>query len=103
MDNSSYQEARLQLIKMFNKPSDFRHIIFWYDPNGDFLDDIKADSFDEAKIVIYENNPFTVKTLLEIEDTCVASTLKSGSAIVIIKPIIKANISKRKIFFFLVK
>jgi len=41
MDNSSYQEARLQLIKMFNKPSDFRHIIFWYDPNGDFLDDIK--------------------------------------------------------------
>lgn len=43
MDNSSYQEARLQLIKMFNKPSDFRHIIFWYDPNGDFLDDIKAD------------------------------------------------------------
>ena len=69
MDNSSYQEARLQLIKMFNKPSDFRHIVFWYDPNGDFLDDIKADSFDEAKIVVYENNPFTIKTLLEIEDT----------------------------------
>ena len=69
MDNSSYQEARLQLIKMFNKPSDFRHIIFWYDPNGDFLDDIKADSFNEAKIVVYENNPFTIKTLLEIEDT----------------------------------
>ena len=55
MDNSSYQEARLQLIKMFNKPSDFRHIIFWYDPNGDFLDDIKADSFDEAKIKAIED------------------------------------------------
>ena len=66
MDNSSYQEARLQLIKMFNKPSDFRHIIFWYDPNGDFLDDIKADSFDDARIVVYENNPFTIKTFQKV-------------------------------------
>ena len=39
MDNSSYQEE-LQLIKMFNKPSDYRHIIFWYDLM-EFSNDIK--------------------------------------------------------------
>ena len=58
MDNSSYQEARLQLIKMFNKPSDFRHIIFWYDPNGDFLDDIKVDSFNLKATYNKENRNF---------------------------------------------
>lgn len=69
MSDSSYQEAKLQLIKMFNKPSDFRHIIFWYDETQTFIEEIKNDSFDNAKIVIYENNPFSIKTLLEIEDT----------------------------------
>ena len=57
MDNSSYQEARLQLIKMFNKPSDFRHIIFWYDPNGDFLDDGAPSPIllnETNKVVYYE-------------------------------------------------
>lgn len=68
MDNSSYQEAKLQLIKMFNKPSDFRHIIFWYDETQTFIEEIKKDSFDNAKVVVYDNNPFSVKTLLEIED-----------------------------------
>lgn len=69
MSDSSYQEAKLQLIKMFNKPSDFRHIIFWYDETQTFIEEIKNDSFDNAKIVVYENNPFSIKTLLEIEDT----------------------------------
>lgn len=69
MSDSSYQEAKLQLIKMFNKPSDFRRIIFWYDETQTFIEEIKNDSFDNAKIVVYENNPFSIKTLLEIEDT----------------------------------
>lgn len=69
MSDSSYQEAKIQLIKMFNKPSDFRHIIFWYDETQTFIEEIKNDSFDNAKIVVYENNPFSIKTLLEIEDT----------------------------------
>lgn len=68
MNDSSYQEAKLQLIKMFNKPSDFRHVIFWYDETQTFIEEIKNDSFDNAKIIIYENNPFSIKTLLEIED-----------------------------------
>lgn len=67
-NNSSYAEAKLQLDKMFEKPSDHRHIIFWYDPQQDFIDEIKQDSFSNAKIVIYNNNPFSIKTLLEIED-----------------------------------
>lgn len=68
MDNGSYIEAKAQLVKMFNKPSDFRHIIFWYDKQKDFLEEVKNDSFENAKIIIYENNPFSIKTLLEIED-----------------------------------
>ena len=69
MNDSSYQEAKNQLIKMFNKPSDFRRVIFWYDETQTFIDEIKNDSFDNAKVIIYENNPFSIKTLLEIEDT----------------------------------
>ena len=68
MNDSSYQEAKLQLIKMFNKPSDFRHVIFWYDETQTFTEEIKNDSFDNAKVIIYENNPFSIKTLLELED-----------------------------------
>lgn len=69
MNDSSYQEAKNQLIKMFNKPSDFRRVIFWYDETQTFTEEIKNDSFDNAKVIIYENNPFSIKTLLEIEDT----------------------------------
>ena len=36
-NNNSYIEAKEQLVKMFNKPSDFRHIIFWYDPQKDII------------------------------------------------------------------
>ena len=68
-NNSSYIEAKAQLDKMFNKPTDFRHIIFWYDPHKDFIDALKDDSFENAKIVMYNNNPFSIKVLLEIEDT----------------------------------
>jgi len=70
MNDSSYSEAKAQLIKMFNKPSDFkRHVIFWYDPSKNFYDDIKEDAFENAKVIIYNNNPFSVKTRIEIEDT----------------------------------
>lgn len=68
-NNSSYIEAKAQLDKMFKKQTDFRHIIFWYDPQKDFIDEIKNDSFENAKIVMYNNNPFSLKVLLEIEDT----------------------------------
>ena len=70
MEQNSYIEARNQLANLFKKRSDYgRRIVFWYDAPKNFLDDIKKDSFDNAKIVIYDNNPFSIKSLLEVEDT----------------------------------
>ena len=70
MEQNSYSEAKTQLINLFKKRSDYgRRIVFWYDASKNFYEDIKDDTFDNAKIVIYNNNPFSVKTLLEIEDT----------------------------------
>lgn len=70
MGDSSYIEAKTQLINMFNKHTDFkRRVIFWYDPQKNFYDEINDDSLENAKIVIYNNNPFSIKLLLEVEDT----------------------------------
>lgn len=68
MDNIDYEQAKEQLTKIFNTNIGHRHIVFWYDAPKNFLEDVKNDSFDNAKILIYENNPFTIKTILEIED-----------------------------------
>ena len=60
MSESSYVEAKQQLEAMFNKPTDSRHIIFWYDEPKNFEEDIKreveGDGFSNAKIIIYNNN-----------------------------------------------
>lgn len=72
MNATSYLEARNQLENMFNAPSDYRHIIFWYDEAKNFEDDIKnelkSNTFNNAKIIIFNNNPFTIKTILEKDD-----------------------------------
>ena len=72
MSESSYVEAKQQLESMFNKPTDNRHIIFWYDEPKNFEEDIKreveGDGFSNAKIIVYNNNPFTIKTILEKDD-----------------------------------
>jgi hypothetical protein len=55
-----------------------------------------------------KNNPTPnptvfIKISLDIEGTCVDKTLKSGSAIVIINPIIKLNNRMKEIFLFFVR
>ena len=73
MTDGSYLEAKKQLQNMFNKPTGNRHVIFWYDEPKNFEEDIQNEinnnSFTEAKILVYKNNPFTIKTIIEIEDT----------------------------------
>lgn len=68
MENIDYEQAKQQLISKFNKDIGHRHIIFWYDSSKIFFENVKNDTFDNAKIIIYENNPFTIKTILEIDD-----------------------------------
>lgn len=46
-----------------------RHVIFWFDVNGDFADDIDDFKINNAKIwKLNENNNFKTKYQLEIED-----------------------------------
>jgi hypothetical protein len=67
--NIDYAQAKQQLEKMISKDTGFRHVIFWYDAPANFLDSIKGDPFENARVIIYENNPFTIKNVVEIEDT----------------------------------
>lgn len=47
-----------------------RNIVFWYDAEGEFEDDIDELSLDNAKLLkLTENNSFAVKYQLEIVDT----------------------------------
>lgn len=70
MEQNSYIEAKNQLLNIFKKRSDYgRRVVFWYDAPKNFYEDIRNDSFENAKIVIYNNNPFSIKSLLEVEDT----------------------------------
>lgn len=46
-----------------------RNIIFWYDEDGEFVEDISDLELDNAKIIhLSENNSFYIKYLLEKED-----------------------------------
>ncbi|SHF06676.1 BREX-1 system phosphatase PglZ type A [Clostridium fallax] len=66
------QEIRNFLKELFLKPLDNgkkRHIVFWYDENEDFIDEI--DSFDLEGINVIkltENNAFWIKHYIEKED-----------------------------------
>jgi uncharacterized protein (TIGR02687 family) len=66
--NIDYEQAKKQLISMLDEQIGHRHIIFWYDAQKNFLESLKGDSFPNAKVLIFENNPFTLKTILEIDD-----------------------------------
>lgn len=61
------------LEESFNKePSEGRkrNIIFWYDGEGEFVDDIDELELDNAKILkLADNNAFYIKYLLEKKDT----------------------------------
>lgn len=64
-----FEQAKLQLEKIFASQSDHRKIVFWYDAQKNFEENVKQCSFDDAKILIYDNNPFTIKETIEVEDT----------------------------------
>ena len=51
------------------KPGAKRHLIFWYDPEAEFLDEIEHLSLENAKLWrLEENNNFLTKYTLEVLD-----------------------------------
>ena len=65
-DSKDYLEAKKQIENIFNKKTDFREIVLWYDPAKDFEEAIHADNdFGDIKVLFYENNPFTIKETIE--------------------------------------
>ena len=70
MDNIDYSVAKEELERLFAEPSDHRKIVFWFDAPKNFIADVTADkdNFQNAKVVIFEGNPFTIKVRLEVEE-----------------------------------
>jgi hypothetical protein len=66
-------EVKKTLEEIFNKvpmEGKKRNIVFWYDDEGEFAEDIKELKLDNAKILkLDSNNSFYIKYLLEKEDT----------------------------------
>jgi len=67
MPNIDYELAKKEIESKF-KEHDHRIFIFWYDETQNFLEEIKKDSFDDVKIMIYDHNEFAIKHQLEVED-----------------------------------
>ena len=44
-DSKDYLEAKKQIENIFNKKTDFREIVLWYDPAKDFEEAISKSSF----------------------------------------------------------
>lgn len=66
------QEIRNFLKELFSKPLDNgkkRHIVFWYDENEDFIDEIDDFDLEGMKAIkLTENNTFWIKHYIEKED-----------------------------------
>lgn len=66
------QEIRNFLKELFSKPlgiGNKRHIVFWYDENKDFIDEIDGFDLEDIKVIkLTENNAFWVKHYIEKED-----------------------------------
>ena len=66
-------EVKKILEEIFNKEpveGKKRNIVFWYDDEGEFAEDIDELKLDNAKIIkLADNNSFHIKYLLEKEDT----------------------------------
>lgn len=67
------QEIRNFLKDLFSKPlgdGKKRHIVFWYDENEDFIEEIDSFDLEDVKVVkLTENNAFSAKYYIEKEDT----------------------------------
>ena len=69
MASIDYQEARKEIVKMFeNKEENGRKIIFWYDPPANFKEDITSDSYDCCKVLFCDRNEFAIKKTIEFDD-----------------------------------
>ena len=69
MASIDYQEARKEIIKLFEKDrSSGRKVIFWYDPPANFKDDIANENFDCCRILVCEKNEFAIKKAIEHDD-----------------------------------
>ena len=69
MSSIDYQEARNEIVRMFHtQDTSGRKIIFWYDAPKNFYDDVKADTFDCCRVLICEQNEFTIKKTIEFDD-----------------------------------
>lgn len=66
------QEIRNFLKELVSKPLDNgkkRHIVFWYDENEDFTDEIDGFDLEGIKVIkLTENNAFWIKHYIEKED-----------------------------------
>ena len=61
-----------QIIDKLNSQlqGDVRKLVFWYDENGEFAEDIDTLELDNAKVLHLEkDNQFYIKHFLECEDT----------------------------------
>ncbi|MDU1228906.1 MAG: BREX-1 system phosphatase PglZ type A [Clostridium sp.] len=67
------QEIRNFLKDLFSKPlgdGKKRHIVFWYDENEDFVEEIDSFDLENVKVIkLTENNAFYTKYYIEKEDT----------------------------------
>lgn len=67
------QERRNFLKDLFSKPlgdGKKRHIVFWYDENEDFVEEIDSFDLENVKVIkLTENNAFYTKYYIEKEDT----------------------------------
>lgn len=73
MANLNYSEAKIEIIKRFEKKdSVFRKIVFWYDPDAKYQDDILSDmAHDESfsfRLLIMDKNEFAIKKTIEHDD-----------------------------------
>lgn len=67
MPNIDYELAKKEIESKF-KEHDHRIFIFWYDETQNFLEEIKKDSFEDVKVIIYDHNEFAIKHQVEVED-----------------------------------
>lgn len=67
------QEIRNFLKELFSKPlgdGKQRHIVFWYDSNEDFVDDIDNFDIEDVKVIrLTDKNAFWAKYYIEKKDT----------------------------------
>lgn len=67
MANIDYDLAKKEILSKFAEQE--HRITFWYDESQSFLDNIKGDNYGDIKVILFNNNEFAIKHLLEVEDT----------------------------------